>query len=86
MAQLASCARCAEWIAYMDNEQKRRWTAHCRRMAEATYALADWCDDPQMMASYVALGAKWVQMADVRSKSDEDGDQSSSSLHRDIAA
>jgi hypothetical protein len=47
----------------MDDEQQRRWQAHCARMAEATYAIADWCEDPDMMDAYVALGAQWLQLA-----------------------
>lgn len=40
-----------------------RWAAHCHRMAEATYAIADWCEDTEMMAAYLALAAQWVQIA-----------------------
>ena len=47
----------------MDGDRKSRWVAHCHRMAEATYAIADWCEDAQMMGAYLALAAKWVQMA-----------------------
>ena len=47
-----------------DEERRRRWSAHCHRMAEATYALADWCEDLDMMEAYVQLAAKWVVMAD----------------------
>ena len=54
-----------EWIEYLQDEQKRRWIAHCERMAEATYALADWCEEPDMLAAYVALGARWVRMAEL---------------------
>lgn len=48
----------------MDNDRKRRWTAHCRRMAEATYALADWCDEPEMMNAYAGLAARWLEMGE----------------------
>jgi len=47
----------------MDEERKQRWVAHCHRLAEMTYAIADWCEDPEMMTSYVALGGRWVQIA-----------------------
>jgi len=32
------------------NTRRRRWTAHCRRMAAATYALADGRQDLQLAA------------------------------------
>jgi hypothetical protein len=32
-------------------------------MAEATYALADECDDPDMMRDYLDLGARWILAA-----------------------
>lgn len=47
-----------------DEERRRRWRAHCERMAEATYAIADWCEDPEMMQAYIGLGARWLRMAD----------------------
>jgi hypothetical protein len=47
----------------MDEARQRRWTAHCHRMAEATHALADWCEDPVMIAAYLDLAAKWLAMA-----------------------
>ena len=47
----------------MDGDRKRRWVAHCHRMAEATYAIADWCEDAEMMGAYLALAAKWVKIA-----------------------
>ena len=48
----------------MDDEQRQlRWCAHCLRMAEATHALADWCEDVEMMGAYVALAAKWINMS-----------------------
>jgi hypothetical protein len=52
-----------KWIPYMDDETQRRWIAHCQRMAEATYALPDWCEDRWMAGAYAALGARWLQMA-----------------------
>lgn len=47
----------------MDTERMQRWTAHCHRMAEATYAIADWCEDTEMMGAYLALAARWLQIA-----------------------
>jgi hypothetical protein len=48
----------------MDDEQRQlRWCAHCLRMAEATHALADWCEDVEMMGAYVALAAKWINLS-----------------------
>jgi hypothetical protein len=47
-----------------ENERQRRWVAHCRRMAEATYALADWCEDAAMLAAYLDLAARWIRMAE----------------------
>ncbi|MDB5448728.1 MAG: hypothetical protein JWQ97_4045 [Phenylobacterium sp.] len=47
-----------------DDDRQRRWSAHCHRMAEDTYALADWCEDLDMMEAYVELAAKWVIMAE----------------------
>jgi hypothetical protein len=47
----------------MDADAERRWHAHCHRMAEATYAIADWCEDPDMMRAYLDLAAKWTRMA-----------------------
>ena len=70
----------------MDHEQKRRWIAHCERMAEATYAIADWCDDPAMMATYVALGAKWVQMAAAGPASPAFGGQAAGPAPSEMAA
>lgn len=46
-----------------EEERKHLWRAHCHRMAEATYAIADWCEDREMMDAYVKLAAKWVRMA-----------------------
>ena len=47
----------------LNDERKRLWRAHCQRMAEATYALADWCEDPDMMRLYIDLAGKWLVMA-----------------------
>jgi hypothetical protein len=33
-------------------------------MADATYALADRCEDPEMLRGYVELAARWIRMAD----------------------
>jgi hypothetical protein len=44
------------------DERRRLWRAHCLRMAEATHTLADWCDDLDMMESYVGLAARWLNM------------------------
>lgn len=40
------------------------WKAHCLHMAEATHAIADWCDDPEMLHGYLALAAKWLAAAE----------------------
>jgi hypothetical protein len=48
----------------MDLDAKRRWEAHCHRMAEATHAIADWCEDLDMMGAYLELAARWLRMAD----------------------
>ena len=34
------------------------------RMAEATHAIADLCDDNAMIEGYCALAAQWVRMAE----------------------
>jgi hypothetical protein len=47
----------------MDDERQRSWCAHCLRMAEATHALADWCEDPAMIGGYIALAAKWIALS-----------------------
>ena len=47
----------------MDLDRKGRWVAHCHRMAEATYAIADWCEDAEMMGAYISLAAKWMRIA-----------------------
>lgn len=46
-----------------DDERQRSWCTHCLRMAEATHALADCCEDPAMIGAYVTLAAKWIQMS-----------------------
>ena len=48
----------------MHDDRKARWTAHCHRMAEATYAIADWCEDAEMMAAYLELAAEWIRLAE----------------------
>ena len=40
------------------------WKQHCHHMAEATHAIADWCDDPEMLGAYLSLAAKWLEAAD----------------------
>ncbi len=52
-------------VANMDleAERRRRWEEHCHRMAEATHAIADWCEDVTMMTAYLDLAAKWLRMA-----------------------
>jgi hypothetical protein len=40
------------------------WKTHCRHMAEATHALADWCDDVEMLRAYLELAAAWIRMGD----------------------
>ena len=72
-------------LRYLDPEQQRRWIAHCHRMAETTYALADWCDDLVMMAAYVALGAKWVLLADAPAAMTQ-GREPTASVDKDLAA
>ena len=47
----------------MGRDAERRWVAHCQRMAEATYAIADWCEDLEMMRAYLDLAAKWTRLA-----------------------
>lgn len=47
-----------------DEEVRRRWRSRCYGMAQATYALADLCEDPEMMQGYMDLAARWVLMAD----------------------
>jgi hypothetical protein len=44
----------------MDRERKRDWTAYCHRMAEMAYAMADQCQDPEVMNVYIGLGARWI--------------------------
>lgn len=40
------------------------WKAHCQHMAGATFAIADWCEDPEMLRDYLALAAKWISLSD----------------------
>lgn len=46
------------------DDARRQWEAHCYRMAEATHAIADWCEDPDMMGAYLELAAKWIRLAE----------------------
>jgi hypothetical protein len=48
----------------MDKENERAWVEHCHAMARATYAIADCCEDPAMLAAYVNLAARWLRMAE----------------------
>lgn len=45
-------------------ERRLRWRAHCHRMAEATHALADWCESAEMMRAYLDLAARWLALAE----------------------
>ncbi len=47
-----------------DEERRRRWRAHCLQMAEARYALADDCDDLEMLRAYVDEAARWVKLSE----------------------
>lgn len=49
----------------LEAARRRRWAAHCHGMAEATHALADWCDDPEMIRGYLELAARWIKMAEL---------------------
>ena len=46
------------------DEHPRLWAAHCHQMAEATYAVADWCEEPEMIRGYLALAAQWLRLAE----------------------
>lgn len=46
----------------MQDDRKRSWADYCRSMAEMSYALAEWCEDAEMSAGYIALAAKWVNL------------------------
>lgn len=50
------------------DEERLRWKSHCRRMAEATYALAEWCEDPDMISLYLDLAARWLRLAETPPK------------------
>lgn len=41
-------------------ERRRR---HCLAMAAATYDLADWTEDPEMIEAYVTVAATWLRKA-----------------------
>jgi hypothetical protein len=47
----------------MDDERQASWRTHCLEMAEATHALADRCEDPQMIGGYIALAARWINLS-----------------------
>ena len=47
-----------------DDERRRCWRAHCFRMAEASYALADTCDDLDALRGHIAEAAAWVNRAE----------------------
>jgi len=53
-------------------ERERLWRAHCFRMAEATQAVADWCEDLDMLRAYIELAARWVKMANEPPTPDRD--------------
>lgn len=40
------------------------WRDHCLQMAYSTEALAQWCDDSEMMEVYLDLAARWKAKAD----------------------
>jgi hypothetical protein len=48
----------------VEPEQRQQWRLHCRSMAEATYAMADQTDEPEMIEAYLALAAKWLRLAE----------------------
>jgi hypothetical protein len=50
-------------IADEATARRERWRTHCHRMAEATQAIADRCESPRMIATYVELAATWIRMA-----------------------
>jgi len=47
----------------MDAEDERSWAEYCHRMAEATYFIAERCDDPRMIGAYLDLAGQWLRMA-----------------------
>ncbi len=47
-----------------EDDERRRWAAHCHRMAEATHAIADCCENLAMLAAYIDLAARWIIMAE----------------------
>ena len=57
----------------MDKDLERRRIEHCHAMANATYAIADWCEDPDMLATYLELAAKWLRMAATPGEASEPG-------------
>lgn len=42
------------------------WRDHCLQMAHSTEALAQWCEDAEMMHAYLQLAAKWKTKAESR--------------------
>jgi hypothetical protein len=46
----------------MSDHRKPHWAAYCRQMAEMTYAIAERCEDTEMLKTYLALGARWVNL------------------------
>jgi hypothetical protein len=48
----------------MDKDLERCRIEHCLAMARATYAIADWCEDPDMLARYIDLAARWLRLAE----------------------
>ena len=46
----------------MSDQRKPHWAAYCRQMAEMTYAIADQCEDAELLKAYLALGARWVNL------------------------
>lgn len=45
-------------------EPQDAWREHCLQMAYSTEALAQWCDEAEMMGAYLDLAAKWKAKAD----------------------
>ena len=48
----------------MTDKRQLSWVAHCNDMARATQAIADWCEDRDMLEAYVELAARWLRMAE----------------------
>jgi len=45
------------------DERSGRWRSHCLRMAEATHRLADVTEHVSMIGDYLAIAAKWCELA-----------------------